>query len=106
MVDGQIVASGPPEALGGRDELPTEIRFALPDPVGRPDLPELPGAAVTVDGREVLITSSDGVATTQAVTSWALERAIELARFSVSQPTLEDVYLALTEHATPEEARR
>jgi ABC-2 type transport system ATP-binding protein len=106
MVDGQIVASGPPAALGGRDELPTEIRFALPDPMGRPDLPELPGAAVTVDGREVLITSSDGVATTQAVTSWALERAIELARFSVSQPTLEDVYLALTEHATPEEARR
>jgi ABC-2 type transport system ATP-binding protein len=106
MVDGQIVASGPPGALGGRDELPTEIRFALPEPVGLTDLPELPGCAVTVDGRDVLITSSDGVAATNAVTSWALERAIELARFSVSQPTLEDVYLALTERATPEEARR
>ncbi len=31
---GEIVAIGPPEALGGRDELPTEIRFVLPDGVG------------------------------------------------------------------------
>ena len=39
MVDGEIVASGPPEALGGRDELPTEIRFVLPDGVGIGELP-------------------------------------------------------------------
>jgi ABC-type multidrug transport system ATPase subunit len=106
MVDGQIVASGPPEALGGRDELPSEIRFALPDRVAPGDLPDLPGCAVSAERGEVLITTTQGIAAAHAITGWALERAIDLPRFSVSQPTLEDVYLALTESATPGEAPR
>ncbi|MDX6705792.1 MAG: type transport system ATP-binding protein [Solirubrobacteraceae bacterium] len=106
MVDGQVVAIGPPEALGGRDELPSEIRFALPDGVAPAELPELTGCAVSMDAGEVLITTTEGIAATHAITGWALDRAIGLARFSVSQPTLEDVYLALTENATPEEAAR
>jgi ABC-2 type transport system ATP-binding protein len=106
MVDGQIVASGPPEALGGRDELPTEIRFALPDGVALGDLPDLPGSAVSTEAGEVLITTSQGIATAHAITGWALDRAIGLTRFSVAQPTLEDVYLALTAPPLPEEAPR
>jgi len=106
MVDGRIVASGPPEAIGGRDELPTEIRFVLAGGLAPSDLPDLPGCAVSTERGEVLITTSQGIAATHAITGWALERAIELARFSVSQPTLEDVYLALTEATTPEEAAR
>jgi ABC-2 type transport system ATP-binding protein len=102
MVDGKIVASGPPEALGGRDELPTEIRFALPAGLGLGSLPELPGAAVSEDREEVLVTSPDGIAATHAITGWALERGIALTRFSVSQPTLEDVYLALTSATEPQ----
>ncbi len=101
MVEGRIVASGPPEALGGRDELPTEIRFALPAGLALSSLPELQGAAVSQDRDEVLVTSAQGVATTHAITGWALERGILLTRFSVSQPTLEDVYLALTSQDTP-----
>ena len=101
MVDGKIVASGPPEALGGRDELPTEIRFALPTGVGLGDLPELPGGAVSEDREEVLVTSPHGIAATHTITGWALERGIALTRFSVSQPTLEDVYLALTSAPEP-----
>ncbi|MGH2941538.1 MAG: ABC transporter ATP-binding protein [Solirubrobacteraceae bacterium] len=100
MVDGRIVACGPPEALGGRDELPTEIRFALPSGVGVADLPELPGGVVSEDRGEVLVTTPQGTAATHAITGWALERGTVLTRFSVSQPTLEDVYLALT--ATPQ----
>jgi ABC-2 type transport system ATP-binding protein len=101
MVDGRIVASGPPAALGGRDELPTEIRFVLPDGVGSASLPPLPGgAAVSQERGAVLVTSAQGVAATHALTGWALERGIVLGRFSVSQPTLEDVYLALTAEAS------
>jgi ABC-type multidrug transport system ATPase subunit len=96
MVDGRIVAIGPPEAIGGRDELPTEIRFALPAGTGLAGLPELPGAAISEERDEVLVTSPQGVAATHAITGWALERGIVLSQFSVSQPTLEDVYLALT----------
>jgi ABC-type multidrug transport system permease subunit len=96
MAAGEIVASGPPEALGGRDELPTEIRFGLPDGVELGDLPELPGAAVSAEGGgRVLVTTADGVPAAHALTGWALERGHELRRFTVAQPTLEDVYLAL-----------
>jgi len=103
MVDGQIVASGPPEALGGRDELPTEIRFVIPAGIALGDLPDLPDCGLSAQRDEVLITTSRGIEAAHTITGWALERTIELARFSVSQPTLEDVYLALTEPATPEE---
>ncbi len=99
MVDGEIVASGPPEGLGGRDELPTEIRFVLPENVGTAELPQLPGSALSTERGEVLITTSQGVEAAHALTGWALQNAIVLTRFSVSQPTLEDVYLALTETA-------
>jgi len=96
MADGEIVASGPPEAIGGRDQLPTEIRFELPDGLTASDLPLLPGAAVSQERDSVLVTTTDGLAATHTLTGWALERGLPLRRFAVAQPTLEDVYLALT----------
>jgi ABC-2 type transport system ATP-binding protein len=101
MVNGTIVASGPPEAIGGRDELPTEIRFVLPDGIGTTALPQLPGAAISTDDGVVLVTTSDGVQVAHTITGWALERGVALGRFSVTQPTLEDVYLALTSQSVP-----
>jgi hypothetical protein len=32
----------------------------------------------------------------QRVTTWALDNDVDLGHFSVSQPTLEDIYLELT----------
>jgi hypothetical protein len=43
------------------------------------------------------------VVAAQRITTWALERGVELERFSVSRPTLEDIYLELT-GASPEAA--
>jgi len=101
MVGGQIIACEPPEALGGRDRAPTEIRFVLPDGLDASHLPELPGpCAVSQDPRGVLVTTHSGLAVTHALTGWALERGIALDGFTVAQPTLEDVYLALTEAST------
>jgi ABC-2 type transport system ATP-binding protein len=98
MVDGRIVDCGPPEAIGGRDRAPAEIRFGLPASWTLADLPELRGAAVsTQDDGRVLVTTDDGVGATHLITGWALERDVELARFTVAQPSLEDVYLALTD---------
>jgi ABC-2 type transport system ATP-binding protein len=97
MAAGSIVASGPPQELGGREELPTEIRFALPEGVEIADLPRLPvGAEVAGDREGVLVRSSEGMQATHALTAWALERGLELRGFCVAQPTLEDVYLSLT----------
>ena len=98
MVDGRIVALGTPAEIGGRDTAPTEIAFALPDGVGLGDLPALDGARVeeTAPGR-VRVVTTEGLRTAHALTGWALERGHELRGFAVSQPSLEDVYLRLTE---------
>jgi ABC-2 type transport system ATP-binding protein len=105
MVAGRIVAIGPPESIAGRDEQPTEIRFALPDGIGLADLPALAGATIGEDPAGVLVTTGDGVSTIHALTGWALERGLPLAQLSLSQPSLEDIYLALTADE-PEEALR
>jgi ABC-2 type transport system ATP-binding protein len=98
MVDGRIVALGTPAEIGGRDTAPTEIAFALPRGVGLGDLPSLGGARIdeTAPGR-VLVVTTEGLRTAHALTGWALERGHELPGFAVSQPSLEDVYLRLTD---------
>lgn len=97
MAAGRIVALGPPQELGGREHLPTEIRFTLPEGIELAELPDLPaGTEVSGGGGGALIRSKDGLGATHALTGWALRRGLELRGFSVAQPTLEDVYLALT----------
>lgn len=97
MAAGRIVASGPPQELGGREQLPTEIRFALPEGFDVSDLPQLPQGAEIATSREgVLVRTSEGMHAAHALTGWALERDLDLRGFSVAQPTLEDVYLSLT----------
>ena len=69
------------------------------------DLPALPAPPSARSATASSITTAEGIGATHAITGWALERNIALTHFSVSQPTLEDVYLALTETATTEEVR-
>jgi ABC-2 type transport system ATP-binding protein len=103
MVDGRIVALGTPEEIGGRDRAPARIRFELPRGTALADLPALGPAEIAATGPgRVLVVTRDGVAATHRLTGWALDRGVELRGFSVTQPTLEDVYLQLTD--TPEEA--
>ncbi len=96
MREGVIVASGRPEELGGRDLRPAEVRFALPEGVVPGDLPAVPSVDVSLTNGRVLIQTKEPVAAAQRITTWALERGLELEHFSVTQPTLEDIYLELT----------
>jgi ABC-2 type transport system ATP-binding protein len=100
MANGRLVAMGTPSEIGGRDTAPTEIAFVLPDGVGVPDLPDLDGARVDepAPGR-IRIVAAHGLRTSHAITGWALDRGYELRGFEVTQPSLEDVYLRLTENA-------
>ena len=97
LAAGRIVAEGTPDEIGGRAQAGSVIRFAPPsgfDPGTLP--PEAQPASLTSDGR-VEITPSDAVRAANALTGWALERGIELAGFEVRRPSLEDIYLELTD---------
>jgi ABC-2 type transport system ATP-binding protein len=106
MVGGRVVAAGTPDDLGGRDRAPTRIRFELPDGVGAADLPDLGTSRVSATPTGVELVTSEGMAVVNRLSGWALERGHDLAGFSVSQPTLEDIYLALTEDTASKEAVR
>jgi ABC-2 type transport system ATP-binding protein len=95
MNAGQIIASGRPDELGGRDLRPAEIRFRLPREWSLGDVPQIPGER-SISGDSVLVLTREPVLAAQRITSWALAREIDLGHFSVTQPTLEDIYLELT----------
>jgi ABC-2 type transport system ATP-binding protein len=110
MRAGEIIAIGRPDELGGRDVRPAEIRFALPSGWSLGDLPELPTGERSMEGDRVLVLTTEPVLAAQRITTWAVERDVALERFSVTQPTLEDIYLELTgsaeQHPEAEEALR
>lgn len=90
--DGLIVATGKPDELGGRAEAASTISFIVP---AGATLPDMDGLATAGKGF-VEITTTEPTRTLNRLTGWALERDLELSALSVSQPSLEDVYLALT----------
>jgi ABC-2 type transport system ATP-binding protein len=98
MRDGALVAQGPPSELAGRDIAPAEIRFRLPARAVAGDLPRLDAdAAITIAGDAVVVTTDRPTAVANKLTGWALERGLELLGLTVERPSLEDVYLSLTE---------
>src|SRR5262245_24100692 len=104
---GEIVASGSPDELAGRDQGPSEIRFVLPAGARLDDLPDLVDAEIELgpDGR-VTVATPNGVRAAHLLTGWALQRGVDLRGFTVAKPTLEDVYLQLTASNSHEEALR
>jgi len=104
MNAGQIIALGRPEELGGRDLRPAEIRFSLPTEWSLGDLPDIPCEQRSLHGDWVLVVTKDPVAATQRITTWALDHDVDLGHFSVSQPTLEDIYLELTGNGSGDQA--
>jgi ABC-2 type transport system ATP-binding protein len=96
MNAGQIIALGRPDELGGRDLRPAEIRFTLPSEWSLGDLPDLPCESRTLEGDRVFVSTKEPVVAAHRITTWALEHDVDLGHFSVSQPTLEDIYLELT----------
>lgn len=88
---GCLVALGSPDAIAARDAAHAEIRFGLADGVGIGDLP----LAGRIDGRRVVIESTDVTRALHTLTSWALDRRIELIGLTVTRRSLEDAYLDL-----------
>jgi len=97
---GQIVAEGTPADLGGRARAQARIHFALPPEHPAADLP--PGITQAPDDSLVTVPTSAPTETLHQLTGWALSRGITLDRLTVDRPSLEDVYLGLTEDTAAE----
>jgi len=94
--EGRIVAKGTPDEIGGRGHAPGTVSFAMPVGLAAGDLPLLPtGAGLDVVDGVVRVTAIDLVRVSHVVTSWAIERGVDLAGFRVARPSLEDIYLAI-----------
>jgi ABC-2 type transport system ATP-binding protein len=100
---GQVVAEGTPADIGGRDQARARIRFTLPAGCHPADLPV--DAEPAGDGLVTVETTEPTKALYQ-LTGWALRRDAALAGLTVDQPSLEDVYLRLTEEAGHSERSR
>jgi ABC-2 type transport system ATP-binding protein len=89
----EIVASGTPSSIGGRDVGAVTIRFRLPEGV---TAAALPMAASPAEDGHVEIRTEDEVRVLHELTGWALQGGHALAGLSVLRVSLEDVYLGLT----------
>jgi ABC-2 type transport system ATP-binding protein len=100
IVDGEIVAEGPPGELGGRANASSSISFTLPPGTATADLPDLVAGAIGARGPSngvVELRTERPVAVLNALTEWALSKDLDLAGLEVRRPSLEDVYLELTQ---------
>ena len=98
MRDGRIVAEGSPATLGGRDTLATSITFRVPSGVAVPPQAKLVSEDVeNGSSRTYRIRTDDPTRALHDITAWAVQRGISLIDIDVHRPTLEDVYLRLTD---------
>lgn len=106
VVAGRLVALGTPAELAshGRSTVvafrlgATDAAAAAPTPGGAPPgLAAALGAAARLesDGTGWRVATDDATATLHALTTWSLERRLELGALEVRRPTLEDAYLEL-----------
>ncbi|MGA9371558.1 MAG: ABC transporter ATP-binding protein [Solirubrobacterales bacterium] len=101
---GRIVATGTPGDLGGDQQGRTEISFRLPAGAHAPDLPFAVRTSARIDAGSVSLTVEDPVPLLRELTNWAAERGVGLPGLTVGSPSLEDVYLELTDRADGAEA--
>jgi ABC-2 type transport system ATP-binding protein len=94
---GRIVAAGSPEELGATGEPRTEISFRLPEGVEPGDLPASVLNGGRIDAREVALSAADPVPLLRELTNWATQRGVGLPGLEVRRPSLEDIYLELTD---------
>ncbi len=93
LAHGRVLADDTPDALGHEDA--AFVSFRLP---GYHETLPLPGGAAVERG----VVRFRSVAPTRDLApllDWAAHRGMELERLTVTRPTLEDVYLELTEEA-------
>ncbi|MGK2878154.1 MAG: ABC transporter ATP-binding protein [Solirubrobacterales bacterium] len=101
FADGEIVAQGTPNEIGGREGLPSRVEFTLPTRIAPTDLPPEFRAAARADGR-VSLETPDPTRSVHELTGWALDVGVQLDDLTVARPSLEEIYLKLTQNGDAE----
>jgi ABC-2 type transport system ATP-binding protein len=89
----EIVASGTPISIGGRDSGTVTIQFSLPEGV---PVSEVPVPQPKVEDGIVRSSTDDELKVLHELTGWAIDHGYVLAGLAVTRVSLEDVYLSLT----------
>jgi ABC-2 type transport system ATP-binding protein len=101
---GRIVAEGTPSTLAGRQTAATMVKFQLP--AQGPELPEQLRHGATIEGANVEVATTDPTRTLFDLTSWAIQAHVSLDGLEVARPSLEDVYLEITQDVAAEVAKK
>jgi ABC-2 type transport system ATP-binding protein len=101
IVHGRLVALGSPQDLGAGHRAAV-VSFRLPPGWEGTDLPALDGVP-TVEGLEWNLATDHPTDALHTLTTWAMDRHVEIPALSVSRPSLEDVYLELVRAHSPED---
>jgi ABC-2 type transport system ATP-binding protein len=94
---GRIVAAGSPSSLAGRELRSAVVSFLRPHDVALDDLPLPAGVDVESTDGHVAFRTPTPTRDLKPLVLWAAARGRELDGLTVSRPSLEDVYLELTD---------
>jgi ABC-2 type transport system ATP-binding protein len=104
LVKGRIVARGRPDELGSSIDQATVIRWRPPAGVTLERMRSETGADLEMVGSEVSCHTADPQGTLYRLLSWADREHLSLDGLEVHRPSLEDIFLELTNSASvPEE---
>jgi ABC-2 type transport system ATP-binding protein len=95
LAGGRVIADAPPEELAGERDAVVSFRLRHEDAMAPLPLPD--GAEIDGGSRRVTFQTSTPTRDLTPLLAWAGERGIELDDLLVTRPTLEDIYLQLTE---------
>jgi ABC-2 type transport system ATP-binding protein len=97
LAGGRIVAEGRPDSLGGATPHETVISFRFSDPDAVDRLPDDVHHLISAANGAVTLRTAEPTRVLLRLCGWAVERNVELQGLEVTQPSLEEVYLQLTE---------
>ena len=101
IAGGKVVAEGTPDTLAGRQKAATSVRFQLAESVS---LPESLRQGARIEGGNIELETQDPTRLLYDLTAWAVQAGVSLEALEVTRPSLEDVYLEITEGPAAEAA--
>jgi ABC-2 type transport system ATP-binding protein len=102
IAGGKVVAEGTPDTLAGRQKAATSVRFQLAESVS---LPERLRQGARIEGGNIELETQDPTRLLYDLTAWAVQAGVSLEALEVTRPSLEDVYLEITQGPAAEAAR-